>query len=267
MARQIYSTVLQHNPSNMMAAKRQYTMIKSQPNQELQSIESLNDYITTHLSYNDSSIFYELYRQYQNIGQYVYGIYCLQQVLYIMSAIRNADTVHLSLLHCELAECYLTSCCDGGGDTTDTTIATTAMETIRIARKHMTIALELHPLSLRAQFGLVVIANRYLLYSDDSTGGSTEQALVDDATSGTSSTNNNKTKNSNSKNNTTNKSLAYDDRFFTLTHEINVSKELIRYSTEQIVETTTNKSTGSSLCTKSMQLSIQALIDEYTEGL
>jgi tetratricopeptide (TPR) repeat protein len=244
IAQQIYSTLLKHNPSNTIAAKRQYAVVKSQPNQELQSIESLNDYITTHSSFNDSSIFYELYIQYKNIGQYVYCIYCLQQVLYIMSTIRNADTVHMSLLHCELAECYITSVDDTAAATT--TAATTAsIETIRTARKHMTIALELNPMSLRAQFGLVVIANRYLLYTE-------QVAETSNSTSSTSKSNNGK-------------SSASDDRLSSLAHEINVSKELIRYSTEQIIETTTNRS--STLCTKSMQLSIQALLDEYTDGL
>ena len=238
-AQQIYTTLLQHNPSNTIAAKRQYTIVKSQPNHELQSIESLNHYIDTHSCYNDSSIFYELYIQYKNIGQYGYCIYCLQQVLYIMSAIRNADTIHMSLLHCELAECYITSIDDDTSTTTTTTTAAT-VETIRTARKHMTMALELHPLSLRAQFGLVVIANRYLLYAEPLTktvGGKP----------------------------TTNKSSsANEDRLVSLTHEINVSKELIRYSTEQIIETT---GTNKSLCTKTMQLSIQALMDEYTDGI
>jgi tetratricopeptide (TPR) repeat protein len=261
MAQQIYTTLLQHNPSNTVAAKRIYTIVKSQPNHEVQSIESLNEYISTHSSFNDSSIFYELYVQYQNIGQYTYSIYCLQQVLYIMSSIRNADTIHMSQLHCALAECYITSIRSGGvsddddnKNVHDTTSTDTSIETtLRLARKHMTLALELHPYSLRAQLGLVVIANRYWMYTE---------TLLEKTTI----SNSNSSNHGNSKNSTSSKSLANDERLISLTHELNVSKELIRYGTEQIIETTTNRS-GTALCAKSMQLSLQALIDEYTEGL
>lgn len=244
MARQIYSTLLAQNPCNQLASKRLSVMIQSQPQQELAAIESFNDYIVTHASYNDSSVFYQLYRQYQAIGQYTYAIYCLQQVISIMAAIRNADTNKMSLLHCELAECIITSCGCGDGDTPDTMSSSTATqcrrEQIQTARKHMALALELNPSSVRAQFGLVVIANRYLLDAVPEK----DKVIQSNSAKGSDRT-------------TTHEK---EEHAVTLNHEIAISNELIRHGAEQITETT------ALFCTKRMQSSMQALIKEYTES-
>lgn len=230
-AKETYDQILKQNPACNLAWKRQYCLHKSMPNHELERIQCLNDYIQLH-SYNDCSAWYELFRQYQELGHWENAIYCLQHVLCTTTAMRSADTLNLSTLHCELAECYLSSTGDGKAEA-----ASNQLETVVLARKHMACALELNPSSLRAKFGLVVAANRYLVVASDA-----EVSL--------------------SKQRTTKDSSAAADVAANHDFERKVSQELVKFGAEQIVA-----SLEDGIVATDMQGSIRTFLSEYTNDL
>jgi ER membrane protein complex subunit 2 len=230
-AKETYEHILKQNPACNLAWKRQYCLQKSIPNHELESIQCLNDYIQLH-AYNDCTAWYELFRQYQELGHWENAIYCLQHVLCTATAMRSADTINRSTLHCELAECYLSLCGDGKLDA-----AGSQLETIILARKHMACALELNPSSLRAKFGLVVAANRYLAVASDAEVPLSKQRASKDASAAAD--------------------VAANGDF-----ERNVSQELVKYGAEQIVA-----SLEDGLVAADMHASIKSFLTEYTNDL
>jgi tetratricopeptide (TPR) repeat protein len=232
LAKATYDRILEQNPACNLAWKRQYCLHKSMPDHELERIQCLNDYINLH-SYNDSSAWYELFRQYQEIGHWENAIYCLHHVLCTATAMRSADTINLSMLHCELAECYMSSC---GNSTSGP--ARSHMETIIMARKHMACALELNPSSLRAKFGLVSAANRYLVLAADAEVPVSKQRTTTKDTSAAAD-------------------VATNDDF-----ERKVSQELVKYGAEQIVA-----SLEDGVVAADIQTSIRAFLGEYTNDL
>jgi tetratricopeptide (TPR) repeat protein len=241
-AKNVYESILEQNPVNNIALKRQYCIYKSSPNHEIESIQALNEYIQLH-SYNDSTVWYELYVRYKEIGHWKYAIYCLQHVLFITTATRLADTMNLSRLHCELAECYVTSVSDNSdgrscSSSNDSTSSGQKVETIRTARKHMATALELNPSCLRAKFGLIVISNTYLLFSAVTDTPKSKQSPIKG------------------------KDHSPTDVAETKEFEVNVSKELMNYGIEQVLLATVKDDTT----TNNMQKSIQALMLEYRDG-
>jgi len=93
----------------------------------------------------DSAGWYEMAKFRMELADYKGAAYALEEV--ILACPLEAS------LHCELAEVYSTI----GG-----------LDNLMLARKHMAQSLELDPSNRRAQFGLVVVANSYLLESEKS---------------------------------------------------------------------------------------------------
>jgi hypothetical protein len=112
------------------------------------------------------------------------------------------------------------------------------METIIMARKHMACALELNPSSLRAKFGLVSAANRYLVLAADAEVPVSKQRTTAKDTSAAAD-------------------VAANDDF-----ERKVSQELVKYGAEQIVA-----SLEDGVVAADMQTSIGAFLGEYTNDL
>lgn len=139
----ILDDLLKENPSNSLALKRKYCLIKSAPGKQVESAVALNAYLQQ--NYGDAAAWYELAKLKQELGDWKGAIFCLEEVL--------LGTPSSAKIHCELAECYATA-------------AGTNLNNILTARKHMAQALELDPSSLRAKFGLVTISNAYLQQSN-----------------------------------------------------------------------------------------------------
>ena len=144
----VYSDLLKENPSNLMALKRKYCLLKAQVGKETEAVAALNRYLQQ--NYADTAAWYELAQLRMELGDYKGGAFCLEEVL--LAAPVDPK------LHCELAECYATigSGTGGGGG------GSSSLENFALARKHMAQALELDPSSRRAQVGLVSVANAYL---------------------------------------------------------------------------------------------------------
>ncbi|CAB9502518.1 expressed unknown protein [Seminavis robusta] len=142
-ATKVYNEMLQANPANLVALQRKYAMLKAQPNKETEAMDALNEYLTQNMA--DSAGWYEMAKCRMNMADYKGAAYALEEV--ILSCPLEAS------LHCELAEVY----CTVGG-----------LENLMAARKHMAQSLELDPSNGRAQFGLMVVANAYLLESEKS---------------------------------------------------------------------------------------------------
>lgn len=132
-ATKIYDALLTDNPSNSLALKRKYCILKAQ---NLPCEEALNEYLE--LNYQDTGAWYEMAKIKQRLGDWKGSAFCLEEVL-----LQNSGS---SKMHVELAESYATI----GGDH------------LILARKHMAQALELDPSNVRAMFGLVYAANAYL---------------------------------------------------------------------------------------------------------
>lgn len=147
----LYEKMLKKNPSNLIALQRKYCILRSQ--QSLKSdaaqvpmndvVDALNDYLGQQLS--DVSGWYEMSRLRLSLADFKGAAYALEQV--VLGSPLDAE------IHRELGEVYATI---GGLNTV-------------YARKHMAQALELDPTNIRAQFGLVCVANQYL---DESNAGS-----------------------------------------------------------------------------------------------
>lgn len=134
----LYDTLLKENPSNSVALRRKYCLLKASVGKEVESAEALNNYLQQ--NYNDTAAWYEFSKLKQELGDWKGATFCLEEVL--LGTPANAK------IHCELAECYATV----GG-----------LDNLLTARKHTAAALELDSTSLRAKFALVTISNAYVL--------------------------------------------------------------------------------------------------------
>ena len=143
----IYSDLLKENPANNIALKRKYCLLKAVPGKQVEAAEALNAYLQQ--NYSDTAAWYELAKFKQELGDWKGACFCLEEVLLATPASAK--------IHCELAEAYATA---GGG-----------LDNLLVARRHMAQALELEPTLVRAQIGLVVVANTYL---QEATAGSSK---------------------------------------------------------------------------------------------
>lgn len=136
-ASKIYDALLEDNPANLIALQRKYCIARAQKADPVTVIESLNEYLSQNLS--DVSGWYEMSQLRLALCDYKGAAYALEQV--ILGNPLDAE------MHCRLAEVYATV----GG-----------LENLSLARKHMSQSLELDSSSVRAQLGLVSVANQYL---------------------------------------------------------------------------------------------------------
>jgi len=146
-ANRIYDSFLVDNPASVIALQRKYCILKAQQQQQSDSgkmkiepekvIAALNDYLGQNMA--DVSGWYEMAELRMSLGDYKGAAYALEQV--ILGCPLDGD------IHCQLAEVYATL----GG-----------LDNLTLARKHMAQSLELDSSNVRAQFGLVTIANQYL---------------------------------------------------------------------------------------------------------
>ena len=134
----LYDKMLKGNPSNLVALQRKYCVLRAQQKEPMEVVlNAADEYLGQQLS--DVSAWYEMSQLRLSIGDFKGAAYALEQV--VLGSPLDAD------LHRELAEVYATI----GG-----------LENTTYARKHMAQALELEPTNIRAQFGLVSVANQYL---------------------------------------------------------------------------------------------------------
>ena len=139
-ATKIYDALLKENPSNLIALQRKYCIARAQNGNKTDKspvISALNDYLGQNMS--DTSGWYEMSQLRLSMADYKGAAYALEQVV--------LGCPLESKIHMQLAEVYATI----GG-----------LEHLTLARKHMAQALELNPRNVRAQFGLVSVANQYL---------------------------------------------------------------------------------------------------------
>jgi len=142
----IYDDLIKENPANNIALKRIYCLLKADPEKQVEASEALNAYLQQ--NYSDTAAWYELAQLKRELGDWKGVCFSLEEVLLAAPA--------SSKIHCELAEAYATVGSAGGSSSSE------GLENMRTARKHMAQALELEPGNVRAQFGLVVVANAYL---------------------------------------------------------------------------------------------------------
>lgn len=137
-ADKIYSDLLKENPANSMVLQRKYCIAKAQnkPDKTL-VVTALNEYLGQNLS--DTSAWYEMAQLRMSLADFKGAAYALEQVV--------LGCPLESKMHMLLAEVYATL----GG-----------LENLILARKHMAQAIELDRSNVRAQFGLVSVANQYL---------------------------------------------------------------------------------------------------------
>lgn len=136
-AEKIYDSLLEENPSNLMALKRRYCLLRSQVDKELETMNALNVYLQQNIS--DSAGWYEMSRYCLELGDYRGAAYALEEVVLGCPLDSNA--------HCMLGEVYVTL----GG-----------LDNLQLARKHMAQSLELDDGNRRALFGLVSASSDYL---------------------------------------------------------------------------------------------------------
>lgn len=141
-AEALYDDMLQANPANLVALQRKYALLKGQPHKETEAMEALNKYLEQNMA--DPAGWYEMAQFRLNMADYKGAAYALEEVVLACPL--------ESSLHCELAEVYATI----GG-----------LENLTLARKHMAQSLELDASNRRAQFGLVTVANAYLIESEN----------------------------------------------------------------------------------------------------
>ncbi|KAL3900983.1 MAG: hypothetical protein SGARI_006139 [Bacillariaceae sp.] len=145
----IYEELLQQNPANVMALQRKYCVMRAQQTEPTEKvIAALNEYLGQQLQ--DVSGWYEMAQLRMSLADFKSAAYALEQV--VLGSPLDAN------LHRELAEVYATV----GG-----------LENTKLARKHMAQSLELDPSNIRAQLGLVSVANQYL---EESAGAGKKQA-------------------------------------------------------------------------------------------
>jgi ER membrane protein complex subunit 2 len=149
----IYDECLKENPANTVTLKRKYCLLKAMPGRSADAAQALQGYLEQ--NYSDTAAWRELASLYMELGDWKKAGFCMEEVLLAVPS--HAPT------HCLLAECYATS------------------GNLLAARKHMAQALEFNPHYLRAQVGLVVVSNAYLLMlmssngKKDSGGGGDDQ--------------------------------------------------------------------------------------------
>eukprot|EP00567_Pseudictyota_dubia_P010744 CAMPEP_0197455774 /NCGR_PEP_ID=MMETSP1175-20131217/41594_1 /TAXON_ID=1003142 /ORGANISM="Triceratium dubium, Strain CCMP147" /LENGTH=318 /DNA_ID=CAMNT_0042989715 /DNA_START=38 /DNA_END=994 /DNA_ORIENTATION=+ len=136
-ADEVYDGLLKDNPSNGMALKRKYAILRSQPGKEVESREALNKYLE--LNSGDAAGWAELGALCHDMGDYRSATYAYEEVV-LASPLNSAA-------HCKLGELYATV---GGRNN------------LKLARKHLAQSLELDPSNVRAMFSLVAAAGEYL---------------------------------------------------------------------------------------------------------
>jgi tetratricopeptide (TPR) repeat protein len=139
----IYDELLKENPANLVSLKRKYCILRAQVGKHVEAMEALNKYLEQNLS--DTAAWYEMAQYRSSMGDYKGSAFALEEVL--------LATPLASRIHCELAECYATI----GG-----------IENLGLARKHMAQCLELDPTDRRGLFGLISVANDYLIEASTS---------------------------------------------------------------------------------------------------
>lgn len=133
----IYDQLLKDNPANLMALQRKYCIARAQKKEPEEVVEALNEYLGQQLS--DVSGWYEMANLRMSLADFKGAAYALEQV--VLGSPLDSD------VHRQLAEVYATI----GG-----------LQNLTLARKHMAQALELDGSNIRAQFGIVSVANQYL---------------------------------------------------------------------------------------------------------
>lgn len=146
----LYDELLQENPSNLQALRRQYCVHKAQVGRTVQAVTALNNYLQHNSA--DTAAWYELARMRQELGDYDGAVFGLEEVL--LAVPTDAK------LHVELAECLVTA---ASTNTNNPKGSSSRLEALQRARQHMAQALELDPTNRRAQFGLVTVSNAYLV--------------------------------------------------------------------------------------------------------
>jgi predicted Zn-dependent protease len=136
-AGKIYDEILKDNPANLVALQRKYCIARAQKKEPEEVVAALNEYLGQQMS--DVSGWYEMAKLRMSLADFKGAAYALEQV--ILGSPLDSD------IHMQLAEVYATL----GG-----------LENLILARKHMAQALELDGSNMRAQFGLVSVANQYL---------------------------------------------------------------------------------------------------------
>mmetsp|Transcript_8757 Transcript_8757/g.13680 ORF Transcript_8757/g.13680 Transcript_8757/m.13680 type:complete len:299 (-) Transcript_8757:27-923(-) len=126
----IYDNILTTHPANVLALKRKYCLAEEAP----ERMELLNQYLEQNSS--DAAGWYEMAQLRKELGDFTGAAYAMEEV--VLASPMDAPA------HVELAECLASA-----GD-------------YRLARKHMTQALELSPKNTRAMFGLIMVSNGYL---------------------------------------------------------------------------------------------------------
>jgi len=136
-ATKIYDALLKDNPANLVALQRKYCIARATQKEPEKIIEALNEYLGQNMV--DVSGWYEMAKIRMSYCDYKGAAYALEQV--VLGSPLDAE------MHCLLAEVYATI----GG-----------LANLTLARKHMAQSLELDSSYVRAQFGLVAVANQYL---------------------------------------------------------------------------------------------------------
>lgn len=136
-AEKIYDALLEDNPSNLMALKRKYCLLRAQVGKEVETMDALNVYLQQNIS--DTAGWYEMSRFCLELGDYRGAAYALEEVVLGCPLDSHA--------HCMLGEVYVTL----GG-----------LDNLQSARKHMAQSLELDESNRRALFGLVSASSDYL---------------------------------------------------------------------------------------------------------
>ena len=135
-ALEFYNKMLQENPSNSHAYKRKYCILKSQGKRK-EARQELNSYLETNGM--DVGAWVEMANSCLEVGDYKGAAYCYEEV--VLSSPMESG------VHCILGEIYVTI----GG-----------IENLKLARKHLSMSLELDPDNQRAMYGLVSAAETYL---------------------------------------------------------------------------------------------------------
>jgi len=136
-AAQEYDDLLASNPSNVLALKRKYCILRAQPGKEVPAREALH--VLLESSGGDPASWAELGRLAQEAGDYRSAAYAWEEV--VLACPLSAD------VHRTLGELYATL----GG-----------LANLRLARKHLAQSLDLDPANTRALYALVAAASAYL---------------------------------------------------------------------------------------------------------
>ena len=136
-AGKIYDDLLEENPANLVALQRKYCIARALQLEPEKVVAALNEYLGQNMA--DVSGWYEMAQLRMTLCDFKGAAYALEQV--VLGSPLDSE------MHQLLAEVYATI----GG-----------LDNLILARKHMSQALELNASNVRAQFGLVAVANQYL---------------------------------------------------------------------------------------------------------